>query len=56
MYFDPFQCYDVVNCKQCNYNVLIENTCYIHVLLVIRSVADVLRAQSRFVKFVGGGG
>ena len=25
-------------------------------LLVIRSITDVLRAQSRFVKFVGGGG
>ena len=27
-----------------------------HNILVIRSVSDVLRAKSRFVKFVGGGG
>ena len=26
----------------------------LHILLVIRSVSDVLRAQSRLVKFVGG--
>ena len=26
----------------------------VHIILVIRSVSDVLRAQSRFVKFVGG--
>ena len=28
--------------------------CNVSILLVIRSLSDVLRAQSRFVKFVGG--
>ena len=28
--------------------------CDVSILLIIRSVSDVLRAQSRFVKYVGG--
>ena len=49
-----FYCDEILSSVITFYIVTLPMTYLLILLLVIRSVSDVLRAKSRFVKFVGG--